>query len=57
MGLPTPGHDVAVIDEEGSEQPVGVEGDIALRGRPPSLFLGYWNAPEETSAVFRGEWY
>ena len=57
MGLPTPGHDVVVIDDEGSEAPVGTEGDIALRGRPPSLFLGYWNAPEETSAVFREEWY
>jgi acyl-coenzyme A synthetase/AMP-(fatty) acid ligase len=57
MGLPTPGHDVAVIDAEGNEQPVGVEGDIALRGKPPSLFLGYWDAPDETSAAFRGEWY
>ena len=57
MGLPTPGSRVVVIDGDGSETPVGTEGDIALRGRPPSLFLGYWNAPEETSAVFRGEWY
>jgi len=57
IGLPTPGHDVAVIDAEGKEQPVGVEGDIALRGRPPSLFIGYWDAPDETSASFRGEWY
>jgi len=57
IGLPTPGHEVAVIDDEGNEQPVDTEGDIAVRGRPPSLFLGYWNAPDETSAVFRGEWY
>ena len=26
MGLPTPGHDVAVIDEEGNEQPAGHRG-------------------------------
>ena len=57
MGRPTPGHEIAVIDEDGAEQPAGVEGEIALRGRPPSLFLRYWNAPEETTAVFRGEWY
>jgi len=57
MGLPTPGHDVAVIDEEGNEQPVRVEGDLALRGKPPSLFHGYWDAPDETRAAFRGEWY
>ena len=37
--------------------PVGEEGDIALRGDAPALFAGYWNAPEETAAVYRGEWY
>ena len=57
MGLPMPGHAVAVIDDEGLEQPPGTEGDLAVRGRPPSLFLGYWNAPDETRAVFRGPWY
>jgi acyl-coenzyme A synthetase/AMP-(fatty) acid ligase len=57
MGLPSPGHDVVVIDEEGAELPPGEEGDVALRGRPPSLFAGYYRAPEETAAVFRDEWY
>jgi acyl-coenzyme A synthetase/AMP-(fatty) acid ligase len=57
MGVPTPGHDVAVIDEDGNELQPGEEGDIALRGRPPSLFVGYWNAPDETRAAFRGPWY
>ena len=57
MGLPTPGHDVAVVDERGEIVAVDAEGDIAVRGRPPSLFVGYWDAPEETAAVFRGEWY
>ena len=28
-----------------------------MRGHPPSLFVGYWDAPGETAAVFRGEWY
>jgi acyl-coenzyme A synthetase/AMP-(fatty) acid ligase len=57
MGLPTPGHNVGVIDEEGREVTAGEEGDIALRGRPPGLFAGYYRAPEETAAVFRGDWY
>src|SRR5207237_3893621 len=57
MGLPSPGHDVGVIDEEGREVTAGEEGDIALRGRPPGLFAGYYRAPEETAAVFRGDWY
>ena len=57
MGLPTPGHEVAVIGEDGGELPAGEEGDVALRGRPPTLFTGYWDAPEQTAAVFRGDWY
>jgi acyl-coenzyme A synthetase/AMP-(fatty) acid ligase len=57
MGLPAPGYDVAVIDGVGREVAAGEEGDIALRGDAPALFAGYWNAPEETAAVYRGEWY
>jgi acyl-coenzyme A synthetase/AMP-(fatty) acid ligase len=57
MGLPSPGHDVAVIDEDGDVVETGGEGDIALRGRPPSLFREYYRAPDETAAVFRGDWY
>ena len=57
MGLPTPGHEVAVIDESGHVCPPGVEGDIALAGRPPTLFSGYWQRRDETEAVFRGDWY
>ena len=57
MGLPTPGHEIGVIDEEGAAVPTGVEGDLALRGHPPSLFAGYWNEPEETAAVRRRDWY
>ena len=57
MGKPAPGYDVRLIDLEGREAPAGEEGDIALRGDAPALFAGYWNAPEETAAVYRGEWY
>jgi acetyl-CoA synthetase/medium-chain acyl-CoA synthetase len=57
MGLPTPGHDIAVIDEAGHVCPPGVEGDIALIGRPPTLFAGYWEDPEQTDAAFRDGWY
>jgi acyl-coenzyme A synthetase/AMP-(fatty) acid ligase len=57
MGLLSPGHDVGVIDEDGQVVDTGDEGDIALRGHPPSLFREYYRAPDETAAVFRGEWY
>ena len=57
MGLPFPGHTVAIIDQDGRRLPAGETGDIALAGRPPSLFLEYWKDPDETAACRRGEWY
>ena len=57
MGLPTPGHDVAVIDDAGHVCAPGEEGDLALIGRPPTLFTGYWEAPDDTDAAFRDGWY
>jgi acetyl-CoA synthetase/medium-chain acyl-CoA synthetase len=57
MGMPTPGHDVAVVDEAGQVCAPGEVGDIGLRGRPPSLFTEYYKNAEETNASMRGEWY
>ena len=57
LGRALPGHHVAVIDDQGDELPHGVEGDLALRGRPPTLFAGYWELPEETKSAFLGDWY
>jgi acyl-coenzyme A synthetase/AMP-(fatty) acid ligase len=57
MGKPTPGHEVAIVDDEGAVCETGVVGDIALRGRPPSLFAGYYKNDEETSVARRGDWY
>ena len=57
MGKPTPGHDVAVIDETGNVCEPGEVGDIALRGDPPSLFIGYYKNDEETRNSRRGQWY
>jgi acyl-coenzyme A synthetase/AMP-(fatty) acid ligase len=57
LGTPLPGHQVAVIDDHGNELPPGAEGELAVRGRPPTLFAGYWESPEQTKAAFRGDWY
>jgi acyl-coenzyme A synthetase/AMP-(fatty) acid ligase len=60
MGLPSPGFEVSVVDEEGNELPPGKEGDIAVRirpQRPVGLFKEYWCNPEATAAAFRGDWY
>ncbi len=60
MGLPFPGHDVRVLGNDLCESGVDEVGEIAVRvkpERPPSLFREYWKNPEETAAVFRGDWY
>ena len=58
MGLPVPGWEVAILDED--EQPLGKgeRGEICLRARSnPHYPLGYWNRPEDTEEVFGGEWF
>jgi acyl-coenzyme A synthetase/AMP-(fatty) acid ligase len=57
MGKPTPGHDVAVVDDYGHPCAAGEVGDIAVRGHPPSLFVGYYRDEAETAATRRGEFY
>ena len=57
IGVALPELIVAVIDSHGRTLPPGEEGDLALFGRAPGLFAGYWNEPDETVAAFRGDWY
>jgi acetyl-CoA synthetase len=58
MGLPLPGWDVAVLDEDERSLPPGERGEICLRARSnPHYPLGYWNRPEESREVFGGEWF
>src|SRR5262249_3757055 len=37
MGRPVPGHDVAILDEDGKVCPPGVEGEIAVRRPDPVM--------------------
>ncbi|GAE34850.1 acyl-coenzyme A synthetases/AMP-(fatty) acid ligases [Halalkalibacter akibai JCM 9157] len=57
MGKPTPGNQVAIINEEGMPVPNGQVGDIAVHRSTPALFKGYLHDSERTSAAFRGDWY
>ena len=57
MGLPTPGHRVEVIGEDGAPLAPGEVGDIALHGHPPSLFREYWQDETATRDCRRGDWY
>ncbi|GHE93191.1 acetyl-CoA synthetase [Aliiroseovarius zhejiangensis] len=56
MGQPVPGHEVAVIDADGTPCPPGRMGEIAVRAGDPVMFLRYWNLPDKTAAKFDGDW-
>ncbi len=62
MGKPYPGHNVAVIDDEGNICPDGVPGDVAvnrfdIHGQPdPIFFLGYWKNEAATQGKFTSDW-
>ncbi|MDQ0622809.1 acetyl-CoA synthetase [Paraburkholderia graminis] len=53
IGQAVPGHDVAVIGEQGQRLPRGESGSIAIAGPDPVMFLGYWQDDESTRLKFR----
>jgi acetyl-CoA synthetase len=58
MGLPMPGWDVRILDDD--EQPVerGDRGEICLRARSnPHYPLGYWRNEQAGRETFGGEWF
>ncbi len=60
MGRAAPGFELAIVDEEGVEAPLGQAGQIAIRvvpERPMGMFKEYWRNPEETASRFVGPWY
>jgi len=58
MGRVMPGWDVAILDEDEQELPVGERGEICLRARSnPHYPIGYWNRPQDTEEEFGGDWF
>ncbi len=56
IGLPVPGHRVAVINDQGQPVKVGETGQIAVARPDPVMFLEYWQNPEATKNKFIGDW-
>ncbi len=56
IGLPVPGHRVAVIDAEGNVVPSGETGQIAVARPDPVMFLEYWDNAKATKEKFIGDW-
>uniref|UniRef100_UPI0026148947 long-chain-fatty-acid--CoA ligase n=1 Tax=uncultured Thermus sp. TaxID=157149 RepID=UPI0026148947 len=54
VGLPFPGVEAKVVDEEGKEVPLGEVGELIVKG--PNVMKGYWNRPEETQKALKDGW-
>ncbi|WP_028841635.1 acyl--CoA ligase [Thermodesulfobacterium hveragerdense] len=60
MGLPAPGFEVEIVDDNGKLLKPYEEGNIAIKispERPVGLFKEYIGDEKEMAAAFKGEWY
>jgi len=49
VGIPIPGSEAFVVDEQGQRAAPGAVGELVVRG--PHVMKGYWNRPEATAKV------
>jgi acetyl-CoA synthetase len=56
IGKSVPGHEVAVIRDDGTRCDVGEQGQIAVKRPDPVMFLEYWDRPDATRDKFIGDW-
>ena len=54
IGIPVPGTDVRLVDDEGLAVPVGEAGELIVRG--PQVMQAYWNRPDETAKTLKDGW-
>jgi len=55
VGIPIPGVEVRIVDEDDNDLPTNEVGEIIVRG--PNVMKGYWNRPQETDEAFRNGWF
>jgi len=55
VGQPLPDVDIRLVDEGGMPVPEGSPGELEVRGA--TVFLEYWQRPDETREAFRDGWF
>ena len=55
VGVPLPGTDIKLLDDDGREVPQGEAGEVCARG--PQVMRGYWEKPEANAAAFTPDGY
>jgi benzoate-CoA ligase len=53
-GVPVPGYELRIVDEQGRDVADGEPGELLIRG--PTAALGYWNNRTRSRTTFLGEW-
>jgi long-chain acyl-CoA synthetase len=54
VGVPVPGTEVRILDDQGRELPPNEVGEICARS--PGVMSGYWHSPETTAEALRDGW-
>ncbi|MFN3376777.1 MAG: AMP-binding protein [Burkholderiaceae bacterium] len=53
IGLPLPGIEIAIKDDDGNSLPQGAAGEICIKG--PNVMTGYYNQPAENAKAFTAD--
>lgn len=56
IGKAVPGHEVAVVRDDGSICDIDEMGQVAIKRPNPVMFLEYWQRPDATRDKFIGDW-
>ncbi|ABD56202.1 AMP-binding protein [Jannaschia sp. CCS1] len=56
MGLPVPGHEVALLGSDDAPVARGAVGEVCVKAPDPVMMLRYWNKPEATAAKIVNGW-
>lgn len=54
IGIPLPGTDCIIADDNGQELPTGCVGELLIKG--PQVMKGYWNNEQETRRSLQNGW-